>query len=687
MKQFLYLWFQRWSNYRYNVKYLSDKTFAEAGVLRKYCIPLNATFNKGITLDLFKYNLIDQLSFSRLKEKNSYSSNQSCNELINYLYKKNSTLDCLQKIKTANRKFTNNFKMKKSEQTKGQNKYATRVSRFPLGGALKRRVRNLSGTPPVGEKTSGEDMSIIPSFKNKKQISNKQLLKLKSKNYSFACKSIISFLLFTLNDKSKNSTDLEKSRQPDFSTNSSLTNLRKSRIHGAEKTNPIKWIGILKDANIFGGNQDYSVYLSLFGAKAPLMLKIILTSLIGGKIGESFLMNSFNRNHKVTFNSINLIEKLSLKDSPKTDSAIISSEKFGPFEKKNVQPLENLFLFNFDSTWKHASSLLFSYLQKRQSSMLARTTKNITLFGHTSKLLSFNNKYSLMEAPNPPISNILLPSKRFENYKKTFNNQFEVSSVRNTYNASIFEKLQLHQQQRLLRRLYKYPIKEFFKSEILNNYLINDDVLLEKNQNLNMNYVSTKSGPTVQAFTNFNNSYLTLAPLEKTNLTAVRLTRLSSTNWCYKNLLYNRHRTYLTNQWWNGQQGEHNVETTFLSDIDWRYTFVPQKKGTDSTNLDSASGSGDVNIDFPDSEQFYNPRNRRWFLTNGDWNYWFNIQSELKDIYNHYIYDCFAKAYKYLDKNREIIDFYSELLHQTPLSSPTGLNERELLNLYKRFLN
>jgi hypothetical protein len=54
----------------------------------------------------------------------------------------------------------------------------------------------------------------------------------------------------------------------------------------------------------------------------------------------------------------------------------------------------------------------------------------------------------------------------------------------------------------------------------------------------------------------------------------------------------------------------------FLSDIDWRYTFI--------------DSIGDIQIDFPDSEQFYNPRNRRWILTNGDWTYWFNIQSEIK---------------------------------------------------------
>jgi hypothetical protein len=402
------------------------------------------------------------------------------------------------------------------------------------------------------------------------------------------------------------------------------------------------------------------------------MLKIILMSLIGGKIGESFVLNSLQRNEKVLNNSqTDKPLRVHGKEYAKNLQEIYTTAvpPFGSLNSTGGQG--NSFLFNFDNTWKHASSLLFSYLQKRQCSILNKNVTSCSYSKGVNKLLSFNNKYSLMEAPSPPISNILLPSKRYENYKKTFNNQYEMINNQNTFNGSIFEKLQLHQQQRLLRRLYKYPIKEFFKSEILNSQgLLQINSSLSPSSTILEKPNSEKIIDTLPAnFSNFNNSYLTLAPLEKTNLT--KLTKISSINWCYKNILYNRHRTYLTNQWWNGQQGEHNAETTFLSDIDWRYTFV--------------QSIGDINIDFPDSEQFYNPRNRRWFLTNGDWNYWFNIESELKDVYSHYIYDCFTKAYKYLNQNREIIDFYAEILHQIPLDSPTGLNERELLNLYKRF--
>jgi hypothetical protein len=376
----------------------------------------------------------------------------------------------------------------------------------------------------------------------------------------------------------------------------------------------LKWPSMLKDFTT--SINQYSTYLSLFNSD-KLVLKLILMSLISGKLGENFAISK----------KLNKKQQISSMGSLSAPAA--NSEA------------EDSFIFNFDNAWKNSSSLLFNYIQKRQCSALS---KNIAF--SSTKLISLNNKYSLMEPPNPPISNILLPTKRYENYKRTFNQQIGNINADQNFSGSISEKLQLHQQQRLLKRLYKYPIKEFFKSHILKG---NND--------------------TLSNLSNFNNSYLILGPLEKTNL--VSLNKLSNVNWCFRNILYNRHKTYLTNQWWNAQQGEHNAETTFLSDIDWRYTFV--------------QSIGDIQIDFPDSEQFYNPRNRRWMLTNGDWNYWSNRHGEMNEIYFHYIYECFTKTYSYLDKNREILDFYVEYLHQGPLDN--NVKERILLNLYKRFLS
>jgi hypothetical protein len=44
-----------------------------------------------------------------------------------------------------------------------------------------------------------------------------------------------------------------------------------------------------------------------------------------------------------------------------------------------------------------------------------------------------------MEPPSPPISNILLPTKRFENYKRSFNNQHRTLIEQHNFEGSITE--------------------------------------------------------------------------------------------------------------------------------------------------------------------------------------------------------------------------------------------------------
>jgi hypothetical protein len=63
-----------------------------------------------------------------------------------------------------------------------------------------------------------------------------------------------------------------------------------------------------------------------------------------------------------------------------------------------------------------------------------------------------------METPSPPISNILLPTKRFENYKEVL-----IINIERLLNNIILKGLlqKTYQQQRLLKRLYKYPLKNF----------------------------------------------------------------------------------------------------------------------------------------------------------------------------------------------------------------------------------
>lgn len=588
--------YSRWVNYRSNVQYLNSAVFT------KYSVPFNTNLSKGTTLDLTRINFG--------LEKDQFV----IDKLINYIYIRGFNLpfesNVSQKLfvlKDSDKKITKkNWKQllpvlkQKTDLSDLLPFYCSEIKLAPLVNSINQYSLSLKNwkqtqNTKVSKKQSRKNNSDATQLKfnkstiNKHKLINKQFLEFKSKQYSNASKSLIFLMVFKSN----------------ILLNSEVSRV-KNMDNIVENNFALKWPSMLKDFTT--PLNQYSTYLSLFNSD-KLVLKLILMSLISGKLGENFAISK------------------RLNNLPSLPGAYPEAD--------------DSFVFNFDKAWKNTSALLFNYIQKRQCSAL---TKNIAF--SSTKLISFNNKYSLMEPPNPPISNILLPTKRYENYKRTFNQQIGNINSDQPFSGSISEKLQLHQQQRLLKRLYKYPIKEFFKSHILKG---------------NNNSLSNLS--------NFNNSYLILGPLEKTNL--VSLNKLSNVNWCFRNILYNRHKTYLTNQWWNAQQGEHNAETTFLSDIDWRYTFV--------------QSIGDIQIDFPDSEQFYNPRNRRWMLTNGDWNYWSNISSEMNEIYFHYIYECFTKTYSYLDKNREIIDFYVEYLHQGPLDN--NLKERILLNLYKRFLS
>jgi hypothetical protein len=350
---------------------------------------------------------------------------------------------------------------------------------------------------------------------------------------------------------------------------------------------------------------DSNIYLSLYASNQTL--KQHLTHLMAGKLGELFAFSNYQSiNNDQTFN--NSSTNLQFKN---VNGGIMS-------------------LYGIDKTWRSASSLLFSVITKRYLH-----NKNLI----TPKLLYFSNYSSLHEAPSPPSSNVLLPLKRYENYRRTFNaeqikhrsNFLSFAQAGNSLQAT----LELHQQQRLVKRLYKLPIREFFRSEIISNKL-----------------------------TGFGNSSITLSSVEK------NITKPTNINWYYRHRILNRHRNYLNTQWWNGQLSEHNAESTFLSDIDWRYTFV--------------ESIGDIFIDFPDSDQFYNARNRRWILTSGSWNNWFNFEkATLHQIYHQYTLDCFTKAYNSLDQQREILDFYAfTSLNQCML---TDLKEISVINMFKRF--
>nr|YP_009774550.1 cell division protein [Aphanochaete elegans]QJA13741.1 cell division protein [Aphanochaete elegans] len=84
---------------------------------------------------------------------------------------------------------------------------------------------------------------------------------------------------------------------------------------------------------------------------------------------------------------------------------------------------------------------------------------------------------------------------------------------------------------------------------------------------------------------------------------------------------------------------------------------------------------------FPCAEKYYNPRHRRWMLTNGYWGYWFNFDKLFYDnLYEQYIFESFSKVYLHLDKNREILDYLAQLL----ITQET-ISETELFLSFKRY--
>ena len=365
-----------------------------------------------------------------------------------------------------------------------------------------------------------------------------------------------------------------------------------------------------------------SIYPVLYAP--PKLFKDYFVNFMAGKIGEMFLSTAYYN----------------------TNSFF------------NISPQKNLITqssYGIDKTWRHISDFATQLIQKRY-------LYNQRLFSLSN--IFFTNNSNFKELPGPPNSNVLLPARRSLasqeaafNYQRNFYSQISRSSN----NLNIHEKIQLHQQQRLVKRLYGYSVqgpsaegRQFF--------------FLKKQENNNTG-------------TSFANAPLVLGKHE------LIMEKPSSSTWFYQKKILLRHKNYLTNQWWNAQLPEHNAETTFLSDIDWRYSFVDpehsdktakRRSGVNKKQNVQKSKTQDLFIDFPDSVQYYNPRNRRWVLTKkeqrkrlptADQNNntqqitnfvnIFDFSEFSQEIYSHFLFDAYVKAYNILNQNREILDYFA----------------------------
>ena len=344
---------------------------------------------------------------------------------------------------------------------------------------------------------------------------------------------------------------------------------------------------------------DSSLYLSIFGSQKKLLST--LNYLMAGKLGEFFISST------LTYKSIRLAKE---KGKEPGHSGF---EMIG--ESTNI--------FGIEKIWKSTTALLFSLLTKRYL-----YNQNLII----PKLLNFSNSSSLYSSSS--ISNILLPLKRYENYRRTFYSE-QVNKKSNFEHKNFQDIWDVHQQQRVVKRLYKLPVREFFSSEVLKNKV-----------------------------TGFGSSLIILSSAEK------KMNFTTNSNIYYRNRILHRYQNYIKNQWWNGQLSEHNLEQTFLSDIDWRYMFV--------------NSIGDLYIDFPDTDQFYMVQNRRWVITSNSWKNWFDFQkTNYNSIINQYIFESMISICTSLDKSREILDFYA--FNSANEGMLKDLKEITLFSLLKRF--
>lgn len=260
---------------------------------------------------------------------------------------------------------------------------------------------------------------------------------------------------------------------------------------------------------------------------------------------------------------------------------------------------KGLLSWNLDlvqNMWRESSTLLFSVFQKRYL-----YSKNSIAF----KFLDLENLRSFREAPSPSASTLFTPAKRFENFKR------HSKAFQSKFSLNLQQKIYYHQEQRLSKKLYEQPLSKTSLSRSLTH-----------------------------ESTNLERSFIELQQFQSSTIGS------SASILHYRGQFLMRHRFYTSNLWWNGQLAEANAEKTYLSDVDWRSLFIPSL--------------GDVLLDFPDADQHYNARKRRWILSQGAPNFPFSFDHELiSKIRDHYLTEAVSKLYSYFDQNREILDSLS----------------------------
>jgi SpoVK/Ycf46/Vps4 family AAA+-type ATPase len=387
-------------------------------------------------------------------------------------------------------------------------------------------------------------------------------------------------------------------------------------------------------------------------------------------------LNNFQKTKKQKLKKPIFSTKMNLlsKDKNPSFNSLLGTFQSSDFPVWECVDQKNFYwtVYGNEESWRSGTPFLFSLIQNR-----FLFTKNLLL----SKMLFFENMDQRRKPPSPPGSSILMPSKKYENFKRTEIDFFQKAQF------SIQEKIQLHQKQRFLKELYNIPVQKYFRSELRKNHK-----------------------------TLFSSSFQEFAYLDSF------VQKSSSSQSYYRKYIQVRHRFSHINQWWNGMFPEHTREATYLSDVDWRTMFVSSagtlgKQGAETKDQKlplgknkSANETFEFLMDFPDAEQYYNPRNRRWFfkstfshidntshsamilLPNGETKklnenllpnstFWEIFEKDLQyEIFSHFLMESFYQSFAYFEKKREMLDFFVfYLLHKG------FLKEFDFLTTFSRF--
>jgi len=370
-------------------------------------------------------------------------------------------------------------------------------------------------------------------------------------------------------------------------------------------------------------NNSFELFNRKFSIFSPICYKTPTYSL--SKILNTDFDYSFQQKNDLLYSSFKILGFETVKLS-KTYKKNIQQFSFLSMQRTNSNVWS---IFTNEDSLSSTTTFLFSIVQKR-----FLFTKNLLL----SKMLFFDNRNSRKQPPSPPSSSIFMPSINYENFKRTENDfQFKAR-------FSMNEKIQFHQQQRFLKQLYNMPVQQYFHSELVQ-----------------------------KRHTFFANAFQEIAYIDSFT------TRSSSIHFYQRKYLGLKHRFSNINQWWTGFLPEHNTESTYLSDVDWRTMFISknnqihslknQKKQKQQKLLNNnllMNNTLEFTMDFPDAEHYYNPRNRRWYFQSNSLktstqnsSYWLNFHTNLQyEIYYHFFMQSFHETYEYFNKNREIFDFF-----------------------------